>query len=111
VGEIGVGKTTAVCKQAGLVLNPTAPGDLKGMMLDTGGGRTTLCDVHVQSGERFSIEAEPVPDEEIYRLVEEFCRSITTKADPTQPNTSAADFKLPEEVERAIRVMANPRLV
>lgn len=111
VGEIGVGKTTAVCKQAQLVLDPNMPGDLKGMMLDTGGGRTTLCDVYVQAGERFSIEVEPVPDEEIYRLVEEFCRSIVSKSDGTQPN-STADFKLPEEVERALRVMAKlPRPV
>lgn len=112
VGEIGVGKTTAACKQAGLVINPFAPGDLKGMMLDTGGGRTTLCDVHVQFGERFAIEVDPVPDEEIYRLVEEFCRSIVTKADPSQAMSSTADFKLPEEVERALRVMAKlPRPV
>jgi transcriptional regulator with XRE-family HTH domain len=106
VGEIGVGKTTAACKQAGLVTNPAAPGDLKGMMLDTGGGRTTLCDVYVRAGDRFSLEVEPVPDEEIYRLVEEFCRSVIAKGGPDQTVATAADFKLPEEVERAIRVMA-----
>ena len=107
VGEIGVGKTTAVCKQSGLVTNPAAPGDLKGMMLDTGGGRTTLCDVYVQAGDRFSLEVEPVPDEEIYRLVEEFCRSVVAKVEHDRAATAdAADFKLPEEVERALRVMA-----
>ena len=112
VGEIGVGKTTAACKQAGLVTNPAVPGDLKGMMLDTGGGRTTLCDVYVRAGARFSLEVEPVPDEEIYRLVEEFCRSVIAKSGPTQAAATAADFKLPEEVERAIRVMSKlPRPV
>jgi transcriptional regulator with XRE-family HTH domain len=112
VGELGVGKTTAACKQSGLVTNPATPGDLKGMMLDTGGGRTTLCDVYVQAGDRFSLEVEPVPDEEIYRLVEEFCRSVMAKGDRDQPASNAADFKLPEEVERAIRVMAKlPRPV
>ena len=44
VGEIGVGKTTAACRQAGLVIDPATAADLRGMMLDTGGGRTTLCD-------------------------------------------------------------------
>jgi transcriptional regulator with XRE-family HTH domain len=112
VGEIGVGKTTAACKQAGLVTNPAAPGELRGMMLDTGGGRTTLCDVYVQAGDRFSLEVDPVPDEEIYRLVEEFCRSVMAKGDRDQPVSNAADFKLPEEVERAIRIMAKlPRPV
>src|ERR1700733_13315097 len=36
VGEIGVGKTTAACVQAGLVLDQASPADLKGMLLDTG---------------------------------------------------------------------------
>ena len=106
VGEIGVGKTTAACKQAGLVTNPAAPDDLKGMMLDTGGGRTTLCEVYVQAGDRFSLEVEPLPDEEIYRLVEEFCRSVSTKGKQSDSANKSADFKLPEEVERALRVMA-----
>lgn len=112
VGEIGVGKTTAACKQAGLVTNTDSPEDLKGMMLDTGGGRTTLCDVHVRAGDRFSLEVEPLPDEEIYRLVDEFCRSVVAKGDQSTPASRSADFKLPEEVERALRVMAKlPRPV
>jgi transcriptional regulator with XRE-family HTH domain len=112
VGEIGVGKTTAVCRQAGLITDPARPGDLKGMMLDTGGGRTTLCDVYIQAGDRFSLEVEPIPDEEIYRLVEEFCRSVLAKGEGDQPASNSADFRLPEEVERAIRVMAKlPRPV
>jgi transcriptional regulator with XRE-family HTH domain len=109
VGEVGVGKTTAACKQAGLVTNPTAPDDLKGMMLDTGGGRTTLCDVYVQAGDRFSLEVEPLPDAETYRLAEEFCQSVRAKSDPS---IKAADLKLPEEMERALRNMAKlPRPV
>jgi transcriptional regulator with XRE-family HTH domain len=106
VGEIGVGKTTAACRQARLVINPANPTDLKGMMLDTGGGRTTLCEVYVQAGDRFSLEVAPLPDEEVYRLVEEFCRSIVSKRDGTPPSSNSADFKLPEEVERALRIMA-----
>jgi transcriptional regulator with XRE-family HTH domain len=107
VGEIGVGKTTAACRQAGLITNPATPNDLKRMMLDTGGGRTTLCDVNVQGGERFSLEVEPLPDEEVYRLVEEFCRSVMGRGESDQPTSTSADFKLPEEVERALRIMAN----
>ena len=105
VGEIGVGKTTAACRQAGLVTNPSAPADLKGMMLDTGGGRTTLCDVYVRGGDRFSLEVEALPDEEVYRLVEEFCRSVVGKRE-RDLSLNSGDFKLPEEVERALRNMA-----
>lgn len=112
VGEIGVGKTTAACRQAGLVANPANSSDLKGMMLDTGGGRTTLCDVYVQKGERFALDVEPLPDEEVYRLVEEFCRSVAKRQDGEANVTPSSDFKLPEEVERALRNLAElPRPV
>src|SRR5665213_129461 len=106
VGEIGVGKTTAACRQAGLVTDPANPSDLRTMMLDTGGGRTTLCDVFVQAGDRFSLNVDPLADEEVYRLVAELCRSIQEKRDGDTTSGSLADFKPAEEVERAIRNMA-----
>lgn len=105
VGEIGVGKTTAACRQAGLVLNEATAADLRGMLLDTGGGRTTLCDVRVETGERFALTVEPVSDEEIYKLVAEVCRSIHEKVFGGTPATSS-EFKPAEEVERALRNMA-----
>lgn len=105
VGEIGVGKTTAVCRQAGLVLDETTASDLKGMLLDTGGGRTTLCDVRVVPGERFALTVVPVSDEEIYKLVGEVCRSLYEKLSGAQ-SQSTAEFKPAEEVERALRNMA-----
>ncbi len=105
VGEIGVGKTTAACRQAGLVVDEATAADLKGMMLDTGGGRTTLCDVRVETGARFALTGEPIADEEIYKLVAEVCRGVHEKlggdSSPTSP-----EFKPAEEVERALRNMA-----
>ncbi|MHB1101826.1 MAG: helix-turn-helix domain-containing protein [Devosia sp.] len=105
VGEIGVGKTTAVCRQAGLVLDSATASDLKGMMLDTGGGRTTLCDVRVVSGDRFALTVEPTSDEEAYRLVGEMCRAVFEGSSAEAP-TVQVDFKPPEEMERALRNMA-----
>ncbi len=105
VGEIGVGKTTAACRQAGLVLDEAAASDLKGMLLDTGGGRTTLCDVRVETGERFALTVEPVSDEEIYKLVGEVCKAVFEKlSGEASPNT--VEFRPAEEVERALRNMA-----
>jgi transcriptional regulator with XRE-family HTH domain len=101
VGEIGVGKTTAVCRQAGLVIDA----DLKGMMLDTGGGRTTLCDVRVEAGERFALTVDPISDEEVYKLVAEVCRGVHEKLG-AQNSPTSAEFKPAEEVERALRNMA-----
>jgi transcriptional regulator with XRE-family HTH domain len=105
VGEIGVGKTTAACRQAGLVLDEATAADLKGMLLDTGGGRTTLCDVRVEPGEHFALSVAPVSDEEIYKLVGEVCRSLYEKISD-EPSQSIAEFKPAEEVERALRNMA-----
>jgi transcriptional regulator with XRE-family HTH domain len=105
VGEIGVGKTTAACRQASLVIDAATASDLKGMMLDTGGGRTTLCDVRVETGERFALTVVPLSDEEVYKLVAEVCRGVHEKlggeSSPTSP-----EFKPAEEVERALRNMA-----
>ncbi|WP_216851101.1 helix-turn-helix transcriptional regulator [Acidisphaera sp. L21] len=105
VGEIGVGKTTAACRQTGLVIDAATAADLKGMMLDTGGGRTTLCDVRVETGERFALTVEPITDEEVYKLVAEVCRGVHEKLGG-ESSPSSADFKPAEEVERALRNMA-----
>ncbi len=106
VGDIGVGKTTAACRQAGLVLSPATATDLRGVILDTGGGRVTLCEVSVVTSTAFALEVDPLPDEEVYRLVADFCRSVWVlkdlDPDAPAPNT---DFKLPEETERALRNM------
>ena len=104
-GDIGVGKTTAACCQAGLVIDPIHPSDLRGVVLDTGGGRTTLCEAEARAGQRYALEVDPLPDEEVYRLVAEFCRSVRERRGEREPG-SADEFKLPEEVERALRSMA-----
>ncbi len=104
-GDIGVGKTTAACCQAGLVTDPTNPSDLRGVVLDTGGGRTTLCEAEVRAGQRYALQVDPLPDEEVYRLVSEFCRSVRERRGEREPG-SADEFKLSEEVERALRSMA-----
>jgi len=91
IGETGVGKTTAACRQAGLVIDQATAADLTGMMLDTGGGRTTLCDVRVETGERFALTVESVPDEEVYQLVAEVCRGIREKLNG-ETSSTAAEF-------------------
>lgn len=106
IGEIGVGKTTAACRQAGLLIELNGPLDLRGMMLDTGGGRTTLCDVLVQSGTKYSLAVEPLPDDEVYRLAGELCRAIFEKAFPKPDTKTQVEFQPPEEITRALRNMA-----
>jgi len=106
IGDIGVGKTTAACRQAGLIVSPASPADLRGVILDTGGGRVTLCEVLVERGANFMVDVKPLPDEEVYRLVADFCKSVkvTKDATPDAP-TPQADYRLAEETERALRNM------
>jgi len=104
-GDIGVGKTTAACCQTGLVIDPTNPSDLRGVMLDTGGGRTTLCEAEARTGQKYALQVDPLPDEEVYRLVSEFCRSVRERRGEKELGIGD-EFKLPEEVERALRNMA-----
>lgn len=106
VGEIGVGKTTAACRQTGLVEDPLKSEDLRGMLLDTGGGRTTQCDVVIKAGAKFTISVEPLTDQEVYRLSAELCRGIVDRKSGDLASTPGTDFKPPEEIERALRNMA-----
>ena len=106
IGDIGVGKTTALCRQAGLATDLDSASSLKGMMLDTGGGRTTLCEVCVQQGNGFAIDVEALPDEEVYRLVAELGRSIHVKDGGDGSARPKVDYRPPEEIERALRNMA-----
>lgn len=88
-----------------MVIDKQTASDLKGLLLDTGGGRTTLCDVRVETGDRYSLTVDPVPDEEVYKLVTEVCRGIREKVDGEKVSNQG-DFKPSEEVERAVRNMA-----
>src|SRR6266568_5377917 len=99
VGGINVGKTTALCVQAGLLLD-SGP-RLEGTLFDTGGGRITICDVVVRPDEEISIEVEPFSDEEVYRFVVDFCHGLVLRA--RSARVSAEDVGVPEEIDRAIR--------
>lgn len=106
VGDIGVGKTTAACRQAGLVAEPNRPEDLRGVLLDTGGGRVTLCEVSVASGPTYSIAVEPLPDEEVYRIAADFSRALWTLKSHKGDAAPPVDYRPAEEIERALRNMA-----
>lgn len=105
VGDIGVGKTTAACRQTGLVAEPHRPEDLRGVLLDTGGGRVTLCEVSVVSGSGYAITVDPLPDEEVYRIAADFSRALWTLKTHAGEASPPVDYRPAEEVERALRNM------
>ncbi|MEQ1859985.1 MAG: helix-turn-helix transcriptional regulator [Chthoniobacteraceae bacterium] len=113
VGEIGVGKSTAICGITGLLLppDPKAAASLsKRVVLETGAGRVTLCEVHLRSEGKtsFGLLVSPQPQEEVFRCVSDFCSSIIDifhglNGNPTVENESRG---VSEELNKAIRNMA-----
>jgi len=109
LGQAGVGKTTSLGVVAGLVQeNPTLSLD-KRLLLETGKGRITLCEVRIVSGDEWGIRIEPTPEPEIYRLVGELCAGAC--GDTRSPAT-IEEKGVPRELDRALRNMAGlPRSV
>jgi transcriptional regulator with XRE-family HTH domain len=107
VGNIMVGKTTALCCVADLLIE--GPESLKQrVVLETGGGWVTLCEVQVRSmdsspeqGGKFGLVVYPYSQNEIFRLVSDICASLFAMREGKESESRA-----PEEIERALRSMA-----
>jgi transcriptional regulator with XRE-family HTH domain len=101
IGSIGVGKTTAICGFSELKHNGKP-------VLHTGGGRSTVCEVHIQKGPEYGITVEPLLEDEIYKYVYAFCDyllAITAEKDDDKKFIDAESYSLSKEIERCIRNM------
>ncbi len=101
-GSPGVGKTTLICALSDL--RNRAEKDLsRQMVLQTGSGRTTVCEVHVRTGGEYSIVVDPCTTEEIRQYVAEFCDQLLAQ---NSASDGAGDTGgVSAEVERALRNM------
>ena len=108
IGKVGVGKTSAICHIADLMVSkPGAP--RPSPVLDVGAGRTTLCEVRIRTGQP-SIVIEPCTDDEIRAHVADFADKILSATNEGGERDGAQDDQImSREVERAIRNMANLR--
>ena len=71
VGDIGVGKSTAICRVSGLEVDDrkaAAPAPV----LEVGGGGVTLCEVHLAQGPEYGLLIEPMGEQELRKEVSEF---------------------------------------
>lgn len=106
IGEVGVGKSTAISFLYGLLDPSSSTADLRErVVLETGGGHTTLCEVNIRRGPGFGIVVQAQSDEEFRSLVSDFCaatwlRRVTVDG---QKNDSV---NVSEEVQRALRNMS-----
>jgi len=95
IGDIGVGKTTAICHLLGLI-DDNAP------ILSTGAGRTTLCEVEICQGNQLAIEVTPCNQDEVFSYLNDFSQYLIQDIDD---QAGGDKFKLSIEVERALRNM------
>ncbi len=108
IGTIAVGKSTAICRAAGLEIS-TGQG-LSKPVLETGAGGITICDVHLRKGPGFGLIVEPCTEDEIRRHALDFARYLVGAAQAVpQLLDIEAEGGAPgisREVERALRNMA-----
>ncbi|HVF70034.1 MAG TPA: helix-turn-helix domain-containing protein [Chthoniobacterales bacterium] len=111
IGSIGVGKSTAICKMTGLIRSEEPKFDRQ-IVLETGAGGITLCEVHIAQGPQYGIRIVPRSEESIRRDVEDFSEYLVAQGRP--PSASAESnneeetdtLGLSKEVVRAIRNMS-----
>ena len=107
VGDIGVGKSTAICRVTGLEV---ADGHLTTPtpVLEVGGGGVTICEVHIAQGPEFGLIIEPMSDVELRREVTEFATLLKDppRTTPGQDDGAGQIIGTSKEVDRAIRNMS-----
>ena len=106
IGDIGVGKTTALCRVVGLEMSRT-PGATTSV-LETGQGGTTICEVRIVNGSDYGIVVEPRSESELQREVRELAHFVTPSSESRQDGETGASrgTGVSREVERAIRNMS-----
>lgn len=102
IGSPGVGKTTGICA-LGDLRNPSEKDLGRQMALQTGAGRTTVCEVHVRNGNGYSLSVDPCSEEELYHHISEFCDYLISLSSGRRDNTDGPGIS--SEVQRALRNM------
>ena len=108
VGDIGVGKSTAICRATRLEVQDNQRTD---PVLEAGAGGITICEVHLVQGPEFGIFIEPVSDVDLRREINEFALYQFRSLDPDDENADEDQeiHGTTKEVERAIRNMTGLR--
>jgi transcriptional regulator with XRE-family HTH domain len=101
IGEIGVGKTTALCMVCGLIIDDPKKPIIENVLLEIGAGGTTICEVVIKNDTGFRLTIEPYSQEEVIQFVDDFCLSLTD----TKQGVEQVERGVPKEIDRALRNM------
>ena len=104
VGDIAVGKTTALCFVSGMIL-PRSVGFLDKVVLEAGAGGITICEVQIRKGPAYGIMVDPQPDADVYRAAEELCEGLWDKCTGYRSDEDIHKG-VSREIDRALRNMA-----
>jgi transcriptional regulator with XRE-family HTH domain len=114
VGEIGVGKSTAICGLTNLLLPPDPKAQTalsRRVVLEAGSGRTTLCEVLIRSEGKvtYGLVVQPQSQEEVFRMVSDFCASLVDglKESGADASGDGESRGVSEELGKALRNMAS----
>ena len=107
MGDMGVGKSTAISFIFDLLI-PTAlvNKSINRPVLETGGGGTTICEVHIKPGPEFGISLVPMSDAELRDLVADFCAARWAAYGAVAQDVSEISSVVSREADRAIRNMS-----
>ena len=112
IGSIGIGKSTAICRVAGLeVTVPDSP--QLAPVLEAGAGGVTICEVHLHQGPGYGILIEPRQAEEIRADVTDFAEHLMgnrVSATEVQLGADGDSQGISKEIERAIRNLSGLRV-
>ena len=107
-GPIAVGKTTALCTSAALMLSMT-PGErrIKRTILEVGGGNVTICEVVVRhDSTKYGLIVSPHSEDEVTLCINDLCAGIVS-AKEGDAGLDGERRGLPKEVDRALRNMCD----
>lgn len=110
IGSIGIGKSTAICRLAGLEV-ASSEGPHPAPVLEAGAGGITICEVHLRRGPGFGLLIEPRSDEEIRADITDFAEYVRgTNATGDNEERDEESQGISKEVERAIRNLAGLKI-
>lgn len=112
IGSIGIGKSTAICRMAGLeVASPDSAQPTP--VLEAGAGGITICEVHLRAGPSYGLLIEPRSDEEVRADVTDFAEYVLGSESAVMHTDSSEDADaqgISKEIERAIRNLSGLRI-
>ncbi|WP_441281148.1 helix-turn-helix domain-containing protein [Tardiphaga sp. 862_B3_N1_1] len=107
IGNIGVGKSTAISFLFDLLIPPTTVSNpLKRTVLETGAGGTTICEVHIKRGPEFGVAVVPLNDNEMRQRVSDFCNVIWFTVSEASQDVGGDGARVSKEMDRALRNMS-----